>query len=100
MLASFQRGDNFGDTYTNDASFLRFREVSLTYSVPPQFAQRVGATRATVSVAARNLYTFTDWTGMDPEARFLGGARGLFGGLEQNHLPQSTSFVTSVNFSF
>jgi TonB-linked SusC/RagA family outer membrane protein len=100
MLASFQRADNFGDTYINDSGFLRFREVSLSYTVPTQFAQRVGARRANLNVAARNLYTFSNWTGMDPEARFLGGTRGLFGGFEQNHLPQSTSLITSVNFTF
>lgn len=99
-LASYQNADNFGDTYINDSGFFRLREISLSYLVPSRFAQRVGASRATVTLAARNLTTWTDWTGMDPEARFLGGARGLFGGLEQNHLPQTTSFVTSINLTF
>jgi hypothetical protein len=37
---------------------------------------------------------------MDPEARFMSGARGGFGPLEQNHLPQLSSFVTTINLSF
>jgi TonB-linked SusC/RagA family outer membrane protein len=100
LLASYQSGDIFGATYINNSSFLRFREISLSYMLPDQWAQRFGGSRATVTMAARNLGEITNWTGMDPEARFLGGARGLFGGLEQNHLPQSTSFVTSINFTF
>jgi hypothetical protein len=100
MLASYQSGDQFGDTYINDSSFWRLREVAVSYTVPQDWAQRFGAGRATVTVAGRNLFTWSDWTGMDPEARFLGGARGLFGGLEQNHLPQTTSVVTTVNLTF
>ncbi len=99
-LAAYQRGDVFGAEYTNNSSFLRFREVSANIALPNDLANRIGASRASVSLSARNLGTITNWTGMDPEARFLGGARGLFGGLEQNHLPQLTSFVTSVNLTF
>jgi TonB-linked SusC/RagA family outer membrane protein len=100
MLASYQEADRFGDTWINDSSFWRLRELSLSYTMPSTLAERFRASRATITVAGRNLHTWSDWTGMDPEARFLGGARGLFGGLEQNHLPQTTSLVTSINLSF
>jgi TonB-linked SusC/RagA family outer membrane protein len=100
MLASYQEADRFGDTWINDSSFWRLRELSLSYTVPSTLAQRFGASRATVTMSGRNLQTWSDWTGLDPEARFLGGARGLFGGLEQNHLPQTTQFITSVNLTF
>ena len=99
-IAAFQNGDIFGAHYTNDSSFLRFREVSASFIVPTDYAERIGASRATVTLSARNLGTITNWTGMDPEARFLGGGRGGFGGFEQNHLPQLTSFVTSINLTF
>ncbi len=99
-LAAFQNGDAFGWHYVRNSSFLRFREVSASVSLPETYATRVGASRASVTFSARNLGTVTNWTGMDPEARFLGGARGLFGGFEQNHLPQLTSFVTSINLTF
>ncbi|TVR64959.1 MAG: SusC/RagA family TonB-linked outer membrane protein [Gemmatimonadales bacterium] len=99
-IAAFQNGDIFGAHYTNNSSFLRFREVSASFMVPTDYAQRIGASRATVTLSARNLGTITNWTGMDPEARFLGGGRGGFGGFEQNHLPQLTSFVTSINLTF
>jgi len=100
LVASYQEADRFGDTWINDSGFWRLREVSLSYMVPQAFAQQFRASRATITMSARNLHTWSDWTGLDPEARFLGGARGLFGGLEQNHLPQTTSFVTSVNLTF
>jgi hypothetical protein len=37
---------------------------------------------------------------MDPEARFLSGARGGFGPLEQNHMPQLASFLATVSVTF
>ncbi len=100
LLAAYQTGDTFGHHYIRDSSFLRFREISASFLVPDDFAARLRASRANITIAARNLGMITNWTGMDPEARFLGGTRGLFGGFEQNHLPQLTSFVTSVNLSF
>jgi hypothetical protein len=99
-LAAYQTADAFGAEYIRDSKFLRLRELSVSYSVPNEWVSRVGATRATVNLAARNIHTWSPWTGMDPEARFLSGARGGFGPLEQNHLPQLTSFVTSINLSF
>jgi TonB-linked SusC/RagA family outer membrane protein len=99
-LAAYQTADQMGAEYIRDSKFLRLREVSLSYMVPQRFIERFGASRASINVAARNLHTWSPWTGMDPEARFLSGARGGFGPLEQNHLPQLSSFVTTINLSF
>ena len=99
-LASYQTGAVFGAEYIRDSSFLRLREVSLSYIIPEHQLRHIGAKRATVNLGARNLHTWSPWTGMDPEARFLSGGRGGFGPLEQNHLPQLTSIVTSININF
>ena len=48
---------------TYDASFVRLREVSLTYSLSPDLASRIGANRGSVSLAARNLAMI--WTGQE-----------------------------------
>jgi TonB-linked SusC/RagA family outer membrane protein len=57
--------------YYEKPDFWRIREVSATYSVSDRFAQRYLRLRgASVSVAARNLKVFTDWTGVDPEQNY------------------------------
>jgi TonB-dependent starch-binding outer membrane protein SusC len=99
-IAAYRHGDRFGAEYTQDASFAKLREVSLAYTIPPSFANRLGVSRATIMLAARNLHTWTKWEGMEPEAMFLGGGRGGFGSLEQNNIPQLTQFVTTFNISF
>jgi TonB-linked SusC/RagA family outer membrane protein len=100
-LAQVQRGGTYVNGLIDDASFTRLRELSLTYSVPDAWAARLGASRASISVAGRNLHTWTDYSGIEPEASFLGGSRG--GGSaqwEQNVTPQLAQFVTTLNLSF
>jgi TonB-linked SusC/RagA family outer membrane protein len=99
-LAAYQTGDQMGAEYIRDSGFAKLRELSLTYSLPANLASRMGSQRASISFAGRNLYTWSDWTGMEPEAMFLAGTRGGFTQLEQNHLPQLAQFVTSINLSF
>ncbi len=99
-LASYQEGARFGAEYIVDSGFMKLREISASYVLPDAWARRIGASRAAITVAGRNLHTWTDWTGMDPEARFLAGSRGGFGPLEQNHMPQLASFVTTIDLTF
>jgi len=99
-VAAYGHGDRFGGEYIQDASFAKLREISLAYTLPPSLIERFGGTRANIVLAARNLHTWTQWQGMEPEAMFLGGARGAFGSMEQNNIPQLTQFVTTFNVSF
>lgn len=89
------------DFYINDAKFLRFRELSVAYTVPDAWIKAIGASRATVSVAGRNLHTWTSYPGFDPEAMFLGGTRGgNFSAWEQATLPQLAQWVFTVNVGY
>jgi hypothetical protein len=100
-LAQTQRGGAFVTDLIRDASFTRFRELSATYTLPTGWAGRFGARAASVTLAGRNLYTWTDYTGMDPEAAFLGGTRGgQSAAWEQNVTPQLQQFVATFNVNF
>ena len=57
--------------YIEDASFIRFRELSLTYNAPESFATRLFRGRSfQATIAARNLGFITDYTGLDPESNY------------------------------
>jgi len=100
-LAQTQRGGAFVNDLIRDASFTRFRELSATYTLPTGWAGRFGARAASVTVAGRNLYTWTNYMGMDPEASFLGGTRGgQSAAWEQNVTPQLQQFVATFNVNF
>ncbi|HET9949578.1 MAG TPA: TonB-dependent receptor, partial [Longimicrobiales bacterium] len=59
------------DLWVNDASFIRFRELSATYRVPEAWLRWIGANQGSISLAARNLgmiwTAWPEWPNHDPE---------------------------------
>ena len=53
--------------YIQDASFTRLREVSMTLTAPKRWAAVAKAQGLSLTVAGRNLATWTDYKGLDPE---------------------------------
>lgn len=61
-----------GMNQNSAGDFVRWRELSLTYSMSPDFAARVGARSASVSFTGRNLLLWTKYNGLDPETNAIG----------------------------
>lgn len=55
--------------FMEKASFFRLSEVSVSYQMPAVWLRRLGVSDARVSLAGRNLHTWTSYRGMDPESR-------------------------------
>lgn len=92
-------------TWIKPADFLKLREVSLSYQIPAEFAQRVGFNSAALTVAARNLWMWTKYTfdqegfgSPDPEVNFNSTTR--FGRADYASIPMMRSFSASLRFSF
>ncbi len=60
------------EAYLEDASFVKLRELTARYRVPDTIAQRIGAGGVQLEVMGRNLHTWTDYTGYDPEINMFG----------------------------
>jgi TonB-dependent SusC/RagA subfamily outer membrane receptor len=88
------------DFLITDASFTKWRELSVAYDVPERFLRIGRVSRATVSVAGRNLHTWTNFMGFEPEAMWLGGDRGGNVAWEQTMMPQLRSWIASVTLGF
>ncbi len=58
--------------YMEDADFIKFRELSLTYDAPAKWGARIGASGLTFTIAGRNLATWTRYKGLDPELNEAG----------------------------
>ena len=55
--------------YRKETSFVRLREVSANFRLPRDFTQRyIRAETASINVAVRNLNTWTNFDGLDPES--------------------------------
>jgi TonB-dependent SusC/RagA subfamily outer membrane receptor len=55
------------EAYIEDASFLKLREVSVTFYAPGAWAKAFGGSEMSFTVAGRNLFTSTNYSGFDPE---------------------------------
>jgi hypothetical protein len=100
-IAEIQAAGTYAGAILDDADFLKLREVSVSYGVPSEWVSRVGARSGNITVAARNLYTWTKFMGLEPESTFNGGSRGgSFSLWEQNVLPQLAQLVVTFNVSF
>ncbi|HEX3160091.1 MAG TPA: SusC/RagA family TonB-linked outer membrane protein, partial [Gemmatimonadaceae bacterium] len=85
--------------FVEDGSFVKLREVSVSYTMDqPWVRTRLGLSSVDVRLAGRNLATWTDYTGLDPEAN-LGGAEYLTQGLDFFNNPQTRSFVFSFTLN-
>lgn len=58
--------------YFEDADYLKLREISLSFSTPPKLAAALRARAATITLAGRNLATWTGYSGGDPESGSYG----------------------------
>ncbi|TMQ24731.1 MAG: SusC/RagA family TonB-linked outer membrane protein [Deltaproteobacteria bacterium] len=70
-LMAFSNGDP--RPYIEDASFVKLREISVTYTLPRRFTSQLGPLKTLqVGVSGRNLLTFTGYSGLDPEVSNFG----------------------------
>ena len=88
--------NRWGYGFPRDASYTRIKDVTLSYAFPTQITNQLHLSSLTAYVSGRNLYTFTDWKGWDPEADIT--QRG-WGGYENNY-PMTKSFVFGLNVTF
>jgi TonB-linked SusC/RagA family outer membrane protein len=92
-------GANFtNDGFIEDASFTKLREVAVTLSLPQRIAARAGAGSAELTFAGRNLKTWSDYTGVDPELN--SSAQAQFSTSDFLTLPQVRYFTARLALSF
>lgn len=87
--------------YVEDASFVKLREVTLSYDLPAQMLSRLwgGARDARVTLSGRNLLTFSDYTGLDPEVSNFGN-QNIARNIDVAPFPPSRSFWLGVTLGF
>jgi len=81
--------ETYGDFYY-DETFLKLREVILTYSVPSRILNKTVFTDASISLVGRNLLLFTDVPQIDPDQGFD----------DQFQSPSTRNFGFNINLKF
>jgi TonB-dependent starch-binding outer membrane protein SusC len=85
-ISSYQQTNRF----YQDASYIRLKTVNLSYNLSNNTAKSIGFQAVKLYIQAVNLYTWTKWTGFDPE--FI----DLNGNGNQGVVPQSRNFTFGV----
>ena len=86
------------DRFVEDGSYLRLKNVQLGYSLPKNLIERIGFEKFRVYVSGQNMFTFTRYTGMDPEIGSYGGA--LEAGIDRGFYPQARVLLGGINVIF
>ena len=82
--------------FIENAGYIKLRDISVAYTIRNRdWLTRMGFNSMDVSVSGRNLKTWTDYTGIDPESNLNGQTLGR--GLEYFNNPQTRSFA--INFT-
>jgi hypothetical protein len=85
--------------FIEDASFVKWRELAITLQAPQQLPAYLRAFRgASLTLAGRNLATWTDYPGIDPE--IVEAATLAFNQSEFNTQPPVRYYTARLNFSF
>lgn len=67
FYANMIGANSLGAGTVQNSSFIRIRDISLTYELKGKILEKSGLSRFRVYVETRNPFTFTKWTGLDPE---------------------------------
>jgi len=97
-LDSAKTVNDVQEDYIQDGSFVRLRELSLSYTLPPQWARALRAVAATVTVAGQNLALWTKYQGYDPEV--VSNAVALYNRDDFFTQPPVRRYVFRVNLTF
>jgi len=84
--------------YVQDGSYLKLRELSLTYELPASVASHLfgGVRYARLNVSGRNLIRITNYPGMDPEVSNFGN-QAIARNIDVAPFPPNRSFFFSID---
>jgi TonB-linked SusC/RagA family outer membrane protein len=85
--------------YLEDGSYFRLRNVTLSYTVPEKWINSLKISNLRVYVSADNLFTYTKYSGMDPEVSYQ-MAEWSLPGMQMFKYPLSKQFLGGLELKF
>lgn len=96
----WSNNSNIDEANVQDASFIRLREVSLSYDLPKAFLEKISLKGLVFTVSGRNLWlkTSKSFTGSDPENSLYGSGNGQ--GISNFAVPSNKSVNFALKLTF
>jgi TonB-linked SusC/RagA family outer membrane protein len=76
-VASYSFFRDYSDGSYTDASFIRFQNISLGCTIPQKVSTKIGISNCRLFFQGQNLFTITDYKGIDPEIQYFGAMPSL-----------------------
>lgn len=86
--------------YIEDGSYIRAKVVQLGYRLPSSFLSRVKIDNARIYLQGQNLFTITDYQGLDPALGTRNNATEQWIGIDYGNYPTARVFMIGLNLSF
>jgi TonB-linked SusC/RagA family outer membrane protein len=94
--ASFSSANVPNSYFVEDGSYLRAKNTQIGYTFSPNQLERIKLERLRVYIQAANLFTITNYSGLDPEVS--GGTVNF--GIDEGTYPSQRQFLIGVNLTF
>jgi len=78
--------------FLEDGDYVRLRNLTLGYTIPEKYAKKIGISRARIYFTGQNLFTWTKYTGFDPEVD------GVYG-VDFFTYPQMKIYMFGINLT-
>ena len=98
VQATFLPGGGNSVAFLEPGWFIKLRELSLTFEAPDRWARAFRASRLSLTLAGRNLWTITDYSGVDPEVNAFAQDNFASGDFESQ--AQVRYFTARLNVGF
>ncbi len=90
---------HMSDRYLEDGSYIRIKTITLSYTLPSKWMQSLKIDDVRFYVTAENMFTFTSYTGFDPEVSRYGFDNTRMG-YDYGGYPSSKSYILGVILNF
>jgi hypothetical protein len=97
VIRQFWRTMLFSRRFIEDGSFVRIKNLTLGYNLPNNLVKGMSSMR--ISVGVNNLYTFTNYSGFDPEMNSYGDNPALYG-VDLGGYPNSRTYNITLRCGF
>lgn len=95
--SSFSTSGTMNSFFVEDGSYLRLKSLVLGYSLRPAILDRIGIRRVRPYLQATNLFTITNYTGLDPEIMNASQNFGIDWGNYPNNI---RNFIVGIEVTF
>lgn len=93
-------GNNrMSDRWIEDATYLRIQNIALSYNLPSAWAKKAFLQSAKIYVNVQNVYTFTKYSGFDPEIGAYNQS-SLLQNIDRGRYPTPRTYTVGLNLSF